>query len=201
MLERVPDLPAVVLGQEAYLRDYWAEYERIGDHFWKLERIQTFREPGDPSWEAFVAGDWPRALELNEADRPTAVEMAEMDRKLGISTQRIRVVEKPISPYLQWEMQFFRLLVEEGQDLRVLPADALRAWERDRPVPELALLGDRVLYQVLYDDSGTPCGARRITDPYVISECRADLSLLFANAEPLMDFFDREIAPLPAPVV
>lgn len=80
MLERVPDLPGLTLDQETYLRDYWAEYERIGDHFWKLERIQTFREPGDPSWEAFVDGDWPRALELNEADRPTAVEMAEMDR-------------------------------------------------------------------------------------------------------------------------
>lgn len=201
MLERIPDLPAPTLDEDAYLTDYWTEYERIGDHFWKLERIQTFREPGDPSWEAFLEGDWPRALELNEADRPTAVEMAETDRKLGISTRRIRVVEKPISPYLQWEMQFFRLLVEAGQDLRVLPAEALRAWESDRPVPELALLGDHVLYHVLYDDSGTLYGARRITDPDVIRGCRADLSLLFANAEPLMDFFAREIAPLPAPVV
>lgn len=201
MLERVPNLPAVTLDSDSYLRDYWTEYERIDDYFWKLERAQTFRELGDPSWEAFAEGDWERALELNEADRPSADEAAATDRRLGIKTRRIRVVESPISPYVQWEMQFFRLLAEAGQELRVLPAEALRPWERDQPTPELALLGDRVLYQVLYDESGTPRGARRIDDPAVIRACRADLSLLFANAESLLKFFDREIAPLPAPAV
>jgi len=201
MLERVPDLPAVTLDREAYLKDYWAEYERIRDVFWKLERAQTFQEIGDPSWEAFAGGDWRRALELNEADRATALEMAATDRRLGIRTRRIRIVESPISPYVQWEMHFFRLLAEAGQDLRVLPAEALLPWEQHRPAPELALLGDRVLYQVLYDPSGTPSGARRITDPEVIQACRADLALLFTHAEPLLDFFTREIAPLPAPAV
>lgn len=201
MLDRIADLPARTLGREAYLKDYWAEYEQIDDVFWKLERAQTFREIGDPSWEAFANGDWRLALELNEADRETAVEMAAKDRRLGIRTRRIRVVETPISPYVQWEMQFFRLLAEAGQELRVLPAEALRAWEHERPAPELALLGDRVLYEVLYDASGTPCGARRIDDRAVIRACRAELAGLFARAEPLMRFFDREIAPLPAPAV
>lgn len=201
MLERIPDLPARRLAREDYLKDYWAEYERINGDFFKLERAQEFREIGDPSWEAFADGDWRLALELNEADRETAEEMANKDRRLGIRTRRIRVVEEPISPYVQWEMQFFRLLAEAGQELRVLPAAQLRAWETDRPVPELAVLGDRVLYQVMYDRSGTPCGARRIDDPRVIRACLAELALLFDRAEPLLRFFDREIAPLPAPSV
>jgi hypothetical protein len=199
MLERVPCLPARVLERDAYLSDYRREYERIDDAFWKLERGQTFREIGDASWEAFAGGDWDLSLELNEADRATAMEMAENDRKHGIRTNRIRVVELPVSPYVQWEMQFFRLLVEAGQELRVLDARELRDHERHQPLPELALLGSRVLYQVLYESDGTPCGARRIDDPGIIRACRAELAALFARGEPLMDFFSREIAPLPAP--
>jgi hypothetical protein len=201
MLEAVPDLPARDLDLESYLRDYWHEYDRIEDVFWKLERAQTFREDGDPSWEAFARGSWFRALELNEADRTTAEEMAEKDRDLGIRTRRIRVVEWPISPYVQWEMHFFRLLAEAGQELRVITPEALRPFERRRPVPEIVILGERVVYEVIYDASGAARGARRIDAPDVIAACRFEMADLFDRAEPLLSFFDREIAPLPAPAV
>ena len=201
MLDLIWKCPAQELDLDAYLSDYWAEYERIRDVFWKFERAQTFRERGDPSWEAFVEGDWSRALELNEADRPFAREMADHDRRLGIRTCRIRVVESPISPYVQWEMEFFRLLVEAGQQLRVLDAEALRHREWARQLPEVVLLGDHVLYQVLYDDGGAAYGARRIDEPSVIAECRRDLATLFAQAEPFLDFYTREVKTLPAPAM
>lgn len=201
MLEAVSELPARNLDLESYLRDYWREYDKIEDVFWKLERAQTFREDGDPSWEAFARGNWIRALELNEADRSTAERMAGKDRRLGIRTRRIRVVERPVSPYVQWEMHFFRLLAEAGQELRVIASEALGRFEQRRPVPEIVILGDRVMYEVLYDRSGASRGARRIDEPDIIAACRSDLAGLFGRAEPLLTFFDREIAALPAPVL
>ncbi|MBB4933186.1 hypothetical protein F4561_004006 [Lipingzhangella halophila] len=201
MLERLGALPATLLERDVYLAEYWDTYEQVGGVFWKLERGQTFREPGDPSWEAFAAGDWDRALELNEADRSEAEAMAEKDRQVGIETRRIRVVEHPVTPYVQWEMQFLRLLAEAGQSLRVvLPAQAAHL-ERERPLPEIVLLGERVLYMVRYDSAGTPNGAWRIGDRDAIAECRADLADLFGQGEPIQDFYAREIAPLPPPTV
>lgn len=201
MLERISDLPATLLERDAYLAEYWREYGQVKGVFWKLERDQTFREPGDASWEAFAAGDWARALELNEADRSEAEAMAEKDREVGIETRRIRVVEKPISPYVQWEMQFLRFLAEAGQALRVLLVSQIARVEQRRPLPEIVILGDRALYMVRYDSTGTACGAWRINDPDVIAVCSAELSELFSAGEPLLDYFHREIAPLPPPTV
>lgn len=199
MLERVPGLPAAELDLDSYLADYHREFAQAQGVFYKLERGQTFREPGDPSWEAFIAGDWHRALELNEQDRAEARAMVRRHREQGLAAYRLRVVQEPVSAYVQWEMHFLRLLAEEGQPIAVLRAEQIAARERDRPLPEIVLLGEHVLYQVRYDAEGTPCGARRIDEPGTVAACRADLARLFAAGEPLLDFFHREIAPLPAP--
>ncbi|GAA3756631.1 DUF6879 family protein [Salinactinospora qingdaonensis] len=200
MLERIDDLAVTPLEREDYLAEYWRAYEQ-GGVFWKLERGQTFQEPGDASWEAFAAGDWDRALELNEADRSDAEAMAAKDRDVGIETRRIRVVEWPVSPYVQWEMQFLRLLAEAGQSLRVLTAPQVAHLERERPLPEIVILGGRIAYLVRYDAAGNACGAWRADDRDAIAQCCAELSELFAAGEPLLDFFQREIAPLPPPTV
>lgn len=201
MLDRVPTAPGEFLALADYLADFRQEFERGGDVFTKFERRQTFREPGDASWEAFAAGDWPTAMERNEADRPEAAAMVARYRTFGYVPQRIRVVEFPISPYLQWEMQFLRLLAEQGQDLRVLRAEQLSDLEHAGLLPEVVLLGDRVLYEVDYDATGTVTGGRRIEDREVIAGCRAQLARLFEQGEPLSTFFDAHVAPLPAPAV
>ncbi|MDA0565540.1 hypothetical protein LG943_14620 [Streptomonospora sp. S1-112] len=200
MLDRLRGLAATAFDHAGYLADFWREYE-AGGVLWKLERIQSFQEPGDASWEAFAAGDWARALELNEADRAQAENMVAKDREVGMETRRIRVVERPVTPYLQWEMQFLRLLAEAGQSLRVLTAAQVEHWERERTLPEVVLLGGRVLYLVRYDPGGQASGADRIDDHDVIAACAAELDSLFQAGEPLLDYYHREIAPLPPPTV
>lgn len=202
MLERVADAPARELSQRAYIADFYHEFERGGDICYKLERQQIFREPGDPSWEAFIAGDWTTVLALLEReDRELAATIAARDRETGIETRRLRVVEFPITPYLQWEMQFFRLLAEEGQDLRVLRAEQVARLETQLALPEVVTIGDRVLYEVVYDTDGTPDGGRRIDDPEIVAGCREELAHLYAQGQPLLDFYKKHIAPLPPPAV
>jgi uncharacterized protein DUF6879 len=198
MLERVRLIRGETLDPAAYSAAFDAAYEKIV--FWKLERRQTFREPGDPSWEAFAAGDWTRSLKLNDAEWESVLAKVDEDADLGVESRRLRIVEKPVTPYLHWEMQYFRLLAKAGEDLRVLPAEAVRAWEGTGPLPEVVVLGHQVLFEVLYDADGTVIGARRIDEPEVIQACIAELAALYAGAEPLLDYFDREIAPLPPPM-
>ncbi|GAA1754570.1 DUF6879 family protein [Streptomonospora arabica] len=200
MLERLRDLPARPLDRPDYHAEYWAAYER-GGVFWKLERAQHFEEPGDASWEAFAAGDWQKALELNEADRADAEAMAAKDREVGMETRRIRIVEHPVSPYLQWEMQFLRLLSEAGQSLRAVSAADVAHLEERAPLPEVVVLGDRLLFLVRYDSQGRAFGAWRIEDRDAVAAAVADLAALFDGGTPLLDYFAREIAPLPAPAV
>lgn len=199
MIDLIPDISGPELDLASYSDAFDEAYKKI--IFWKLERRQTFREPGMPSWEAFAAGDWDRALELNERERDTVRAKVAEDESLGVESRRLRVVEHPVTPYLQWEMQYFRLLAEAGEDLRVIDASSVQHLEDDRILPEIVILGDRVLFEVLYDVEGTAYGARRIDDPQVITEAGREVADLYAAAEPLLDYFAREIAPLPAPAL
>ncbi|NYI97606.1 hypothetical protein HNR12_003883 [Streptomonospora nanhaiensis] len=200
MLDRLRDRPAAALNLDTYLADYRREYGG-GGVTWKLERIQTLSKPGDPSWEAFAAGDWSRALELTEAARPRADAMVAKCAEDGVVTRHIRVVEDPVSPYLQWEMQFLRMLAEAGRPLRVVTAAQVAHWEHERMLPEIVVLGDRVLYLVRYDSAGKPFGAWRIGDRDVIARSSVELDALFRSGEPLLEYFHREIADLPPPAV
>jgi hypothetical protein len=198
MLESARLLPAVDLDAQGYLDDFWRHSEESGGDFWKLERIQHFREPEESSWVAMNAGDWFGALALIEEKRSASkrhVTVTEESR-----SHRVRVVEQPVTPYLQWEMQLLKLWVETGaQDIKVLNASAVRHLETDSPLPELVFLGTTVMYEVLYDHTGTHSGGRRIDDGGVIAACREELQELYDKGEDLLTYFEREIAPLPPP--
>jgi hypothetical protein len=198
MLERVRELPAVTLDAQGYLDDFWRHADQVSGGFWKLERRQTFREPEEPSWLAMTAGDWDRALALAEERRTASKRRVTL--RDGRSNRRIRIVEQPVIPYLQWEMQFLRIWVETGaQDIRVVDASAVRHLETHRLLPEIVTLGNSDLYEVLYDETGTHSGGRRIDDTDVIAVCHQEMTELYDKGEDLLSYFDREIAPLPPP--
>lgn len=201
MIDRVHVTPGEIIRPvQAYLDDsdqYWPRIRR----FDKLERLQHFREPYDASWRAFAAGRWEESLELTERKRPDVeAEFAE-DARLGYTSHRVRVVEFPITPYLQWEMHQFKARVECGENLRVVGSEALARYEPDSVAPELIFMGQLAMYEVLYDETGVLAGGRKFADADLIAGCLAEVHELYARGEDFRAFFDREIAPLPAPIV
>lgn len=199
MLDRVRGISGLELSAESYLEDFWPHFRQVEDVLWKLERIQEFREPDELSWVAMMEGDWARALALVEEKRAESQQQARSSEKFA--NRRLRIVQQPVSPYLQWEMQILKIRVETGeQDIKVLDAHAVRHLEVELPLPELLVLGTSALYEVLYDETGAPSGARRIDDLEVIDACRQELAELFDKAEDLLTYFEREIEPLPAPM-
>lgn len=178
-----------------------SQAQDLKGEIWKLERSQLFREPNDPSWQAFISGDWQGALALLKADRASVRAEARRNKHAGRRIRRVRAVEQPLSPYIQWELHALRILAEEGFEPSILPAADIATLERDGQLPEVVIIGTRVLYEVQYLPDWTPSGARRIRKPQVIQEATADISGLYARGEPLLDFFEREVAPLPKPTL
>lgn len=114
---------------------------------WKLERRQHFREPGDASWEAFVRGDWQEALRLIEAQRAGLLDLSRLAARHRCRLLRVRVVEVPLTPYLQWELHLLRVRAECGELIRVTGPEHIAAYERESPVPELVTLNDDTVYE------------------------------------------------------
>lgn len=201
MLDRIGDVPGEFLDHAAYHARLALEMGRLRGVFWKLERSQVFREPNDTSWQAFMSGDWKSALDLLEKDREDVRAEARRNAAQGLEIRRVRVVEHPVGPYLQWELHALSLLACEGFGLSVLPAEQVAALEVRARLPEVVVVGDQVLYEVQYLPDWTPCGARRITAPDVIGAAASEIERLYERGEPFLSYFDREVLPLLTPAV
>jgi hypothetical protein len=189
------------LDRPTYHADLGRVYSSGIDFLNKLERGQHFKERGFPSWEAFADGDWEQALSLAEERREDYAEELRQAARLGVRHRRLRVVEFPVTPYVQWELFVLRVRVDLGDDIKVLDARDISNIERSRPVPEVVILGDVAMYEVVYDEDGNAAGAKRYTDRSLIRETNAGFDALYERGEGFHDFFDREIVTLAPPRV
>ncbi|MET9308846.1 DUF6879 family protein [Streptomyces althioticus] len=165
----------------------------------KLERGQHFQERGFPSWEAFADGDWERALSLADERREDYAREIRRASELGVTHRRLRVVEFPVTPYVQWELHVLRVRVDVGDAIKVIDARDISSIEQSHLAPEVVILGDVVMYEVVYDEDGSAAGANRYTDSSLIRETNAGFDALYERGEGFYDFFDREIVPLAPP--
>ena len=188
---------APVLSADAYQAEFAEEFERSAEGVWKLERAQEFFEPDVASWRAMVEGEWGRSLAMLEELREA---LAGYYRTRPLA-RRVRIVETPFTPYLQWELNVLAVRAAAGERPRVLHADAVRELERNGPLPEIVALGPSLLYEVLYDEIGGHVGARRITDSRLVGRCLAAIKELYGRAEDVRTYVEREVAPLPPPTI
>lgn len=184
---------------DAYEADFASYKQKTYDQdAWKFERRQHFEED-DPSRDALRAGNWAEALRLLEEDRPGLLEAAEYDRQRGHYFHRLRVVEDPLTPYMQWELHALRMQAECGRKLRVVDADVIRDIEGNEQLPEIVVLGDQALYDVIYSDAGEVEGAVRFTQPELVRQWAHFIEEIYSSAEDMISYFDRHVAQLPPP--
>jgi hypothetical protein len=190
----------VRLEQPEYKKDFRQRFLAIdGQDMWKLERRQDFRQPGTPSWEACARGEWDEALRLYEQRRDNLAKSEEERRERRIDFRRVRVVERPIIPYVQWELNAFRVRTEYGELIRIVGPEAIRELESEGSLPELINLGSQTLYEICYDERGIANGAVRYSDRELVARHRQLCRDLYEAGEDFRSFFDREVLHLPPP--
>nr|WP_240529326.1 DUF6879 family protein [Streptomyces antioxidans] len=82
---------------------------------------------------------------------------------------------------------------ENGGPVRVVPAAAVSRLESEGPLPELVILGGRVLYRVMYTEESAPKGAIRFTDPTTVTQWERFIADLFATGEDITSYVEREV--------
>lgn len=182
---------------DEYLADFSTRFWRTGPSgCWKLERRQTFRELDNPSWEASEEGNWERATALLEEGREDVRRYQHKIIDHGFHVRRVRIVEKPYSPYLIWELNSLMIRCEYGEKIRTLPTESISSMEKGHELPEIFTMGNEVIYEVIYDHTGLATGATRSTSWHTVRYWTGLISSLYSRSEDLPSFFHREIAGL-----
>ncbi|MFJ2218356.1 DUF6879 family protein [Streptomyces sp. NPDC101062] len=191
------------LDSAAYRADFRTREAAVrGRDSWKLERLQHFEEQGSPSRDALSRGDWAESLRLMDGRRDALLAERDDDRLRGTTFHRVRVVETPLTPYVQWELHSLRQQMEcGGIPVSVIHAAAVERTEAELGalLPEVVILGGETLYQVLYTNTGLPDGAVRHTQESLIAPWESYIHALHRAGEPVTTYVDREVAHLPPP--
>lgn len=113
------------IGLEEFFREFQSEWDKLKFRFFKLERQQAYQEPDDPSYQAFARGDLSEAIRLVRERIREQKPLYEVARQKGIDIIRVRVVERPLSDYLQYEFEAYKVSQEYGEQVRLVMASAL----------------------------------------------------------------------------
>lgn len=183
---------AIKSGKRLDLNEFGARFlelwSRTDFRFLKVECWQSYREREiTTSQAAYERGDVPEARRLlrqeSEAERSF---YKDVERK-GIDYARIRLVQKPLTPYLDYEFEAYRIRAKIGENIEVVlcgPSMRLPAEENfdflmfDR---HAALIHD-------YGEIGLQSGGWMTHDPAVLSALEKKATGLRMTAVPFEEF-------------
>src|SRR5690606_36659391 len=77
-------------------------------------------ESGQSSFEAWMAGDRARAQALVDESRQDDVPLYASLKERNVDFVRCRPVRKPLSSYLQWELQCYHFNAQHGERILFL---------------------------------------------------------------------------------
>jgi hypothetical protein len=113
-------LVAERLDAEAFVARLETVTAKVRRRVIKLECLQSYQEAGNPSYEAFIAGDMQRAIQLAQETHRGDERFYRMLRSNGARMLRLRLVEFPLSKYLLWEFEHYEVVRRMGEDVRIV---------------------------------------------------------------------------------
>ena len=175
------------LSADEFLDAFAKEWSSLTTRFVKVECLQTYDESDDPSYQAFIDGkiDDARALlkDAYESQRQFYLKAQES----CVSLIRIRIVQYPISEYLAWELEAYKIAASLGEEILVVDQfDLQRTGVVDR-VHDFLLFDTRSLFVHDYDDNGKFRGGHLIPTAKVIDRYEQIVEDLLQLARPLSE--------------
>jgi hypothetical protein len=150
---------------------------------YRLEGLQTYAEPDEAEAVA-------RFLDSGELDPDVLSWWTGLVRghvATGRSLTRVRVIVEPLTDYTRFELACYRLMVEAGDDIRMIVAPP-GGWPASIPQHDYWLFDDRDVWVMHYSNAGTFIRAELAEDPAVIADHLRWRDVAMAQAIPVHDY-------------
>jgi hypothetical protein len=162
---------------------------------WRVEVFQHYDVPGDEERQrAFVAG---QPLPPPRQSKRDDLELIAGLTRRGLEMGRVHVVDRPLSPYVRYELAVYAENVTAGEDVRIADRSAhpeLAALARDFVIVDP---GSKHPGAILFDitPDGRVAGYRVDCSRKTVVACREELALALACAVPLGEFVAASMDP------
>jgi hypothetical protein len=167
--------------------EFDAEFERwwreLRAEFFKCEAQQVYDETGEEEFLAlFRAGDLDQLHRLLDEDVARAESIWNDARRRGISFLRCHIYDLPLSEYLRFELEAYKVQARAGERIWMMPRSALADADTSADVMlfdrQRALIAD-------YSPTGILLGATATDDPDDIARLDALRETCLAAGVPL----------------
>ena len=169
-------------------RPYW---KSVGSKVRKLETRQTYREPGNRSWEVLLQEGLSEALELLPEARAVDVPLYTSLQERGVRFVRVRPVELPMSLYLQWELGCYDFNSSYGEEIRVLDSNDFAVRFGEQVHHDFMVFDDLIAFIHDYDDEGEIRGGWMVSSPPGIRELSNVYDLILGASIPYRDYLHK----------
>jgi hypothetical protein len=154
----------------------------------RLEAQQSYaRRGGDERQQAFDAGEpLPPPRQAKVDDLRLISELRQAGRKVG----RVHIVDRPLSPYVRYELAVYAENVAAGEDVRI--ADRFLHPELAALTTDFAIFDAETEQPAVilfdYDSDGILLGYRQADDRKTVDRCREQYGFALSRSVPLSEF-------------
>jgi len=142
--------------ERAKAHKLWDQYwQDMKQEWFKIEVLQDYTgEDDSPSLRAWLAGDKDKSIAiLKQTTHNGWSEHCKEKSERGVLMRRIRIVEKPYTPYTEWEIEFYKYInIPNGEQLFVV--DKQDAKGLDLPSGDLMMFDNKRMVICAYSDTG-----------------------------------------------
>lgn len=145
----------------------------------KLETRQIYKEPGNPSYDAMDKGNFSEALQLLPKVRSEDISLYQSLSNKNVDFIRCRPIIKPITRYIQWELECYKFNSIYGERIYFLDQSPI--------FDELALhdfmtFDRKIAFVHDYDEFGEIKGGWIINETWKINALICLFSIIKADA-------------------
>jgi len=130
---------------------FWSETKK---EWFKVEMLQDYSgEDSGPSLQAWLKGDKEKSIRLMR-EKTDSNEWIKMAGGKSFKKIRIHIVEKPYTPYLQWEIEVYKHINIPLAKEEVYLLDKKKASNLDIPDGDFMIFDQKRVARNYYDQSG-----------------------------------------------
>lgn len=129
-------------------------WERTQEEWFKVELLQDYSGEDDgSSLRAWLNGDKEKSIRLIDKSKSDN-SWVKICRSSAARKIRIRITEKPYTPYLEWELTVYRLIniPLAGEEIYLIPSEKVKNLRL--PEADFAIFDQKYVIQNYYSDQG-----------------------------------------------